>query len=158
MGATNFAAQGCFVHFLAGRKGRRVVCTGQTYERQGQHMLGTDAETFLWGHCALFRAVWPAYPITLMGSKGLKEGDRGSWQGICSQSYTLFFSTPSFAAEHLKDKGHLSPCPTSPRSLGLKMDSQDHTSSSRSSLSAFFSRLSRDRNRAFQHRKHLMTP
>lgn len=29
-----------------------------------------------------------------MGSKGLKEGDIGSWQGICSQSYTLFFPHP----------------------------------------------------------------
>lgn len=122
-------------------------------------MLGTEVETSLWGHRALFGAVWPAHPITPMGSKGLKQIDRGTWQGICSQpgsTDTLPLPHPGqFATVCPKAKVHLSPCP---RSLGLKMDSQDHTSSSRSSLSAFLSRPSRDRNRAFQHKKHLMTP
>lgn len=44
--------------------------TGQRYKRQGQHVLGTEVEMFLWSHRALFRAVWPAYAISPPGVKG----------------------------------------------------------------------------------------
>lgn len=64
--------------------------------------------------------MWPAYPITPTGSKGLKEMDRVTWQGICSQSRSTPPSPSSqFAIACPKGKVHLSPCPRSP---GLKMD------------------------------------
>lgn len=99
-------------------------------------------------------------PSPSWGQRDLKRETDGPGKGSAASmevlTLSLFNIHASFATGHPKDKGHLSPCPPSPISLGLKMDSQDHTSSSRSSLSAFFSRPSRDWNRAFQYRKHLM--
>lgn len=66
--------------------------TGQRHDRQGQHMLGMEIETFLWSDRALSRAMWPAYPITPLEPKGLKEGHRGPGKGSAAGLEVL---TPS---------------------------------------------------------------
>lgn len=99
--------------------------TGQRYKRQGQHVLGTEVETFLpfffSGLCGLLT------PSPQWGQTDLKKETEGPDKGSAASLQVLtpspFHTQASFATEHPKDKVHLSPCPRSPTSLWLKMDS-----------------------------------
>lgn len=92
---------------------------------QGRQVLGTEVETFL--PLCPFRdcvSCLPHHPPWCQ--RDLKQGKKGPGNGSAASFEVLtpspFHIQASFATEHPKDKGHLSPCPRSTRSLGLKMD------------------------------------
>lgn len=105
----------------------------------------------------------PAHPITPMGLVSPAEGTLGEIEGPGEGPAAGLEIPPlpgQFCHQALKGRRLFVTLPRTP--LAGTGAPQGHTTSipcTRSSLSAFsFSSLSRDWNRAFQHRKHPMTP